>query len=384
MIASILQSRRIQRTTKYVAAWLTFVLLTGCWDSRDIDNLSIIQGVAIDANQQGELELTYQHLIAQKSKKNTYNNITTYNKDSIESASREQAQLVSRTPLYNFIRVVLISDQAIKKTRIDQLLDTFNRSYTLSRKSLVMVVNGTAKEALNKIGTHKETPSFALEALAKNSALNSEIPREISLGEISIHSSQGTDFIIQRLETSGSNHISGAALISGKTHKFTDWLDEKDVSGINWMLGNTKNTIIKTREPETKQLLVYEVEDVQSKIIPHLHEQELSFAVRIKTGIKLSENSVISAELLKEPFILTAKEAAQAEIKQTVLQALNKLQKEMKADVAGFGTRVKVKYPAYWDLVKQNWPETFNQIPVDVQTEVQIDRTGAYTKGAGM
>ncbi|MBT2291703.1 Ger(x)C family spore germination protein [Paenibacillus albidus] len=383
MNSFIFRFRRILRTRKCVAAWIVCALLTGCWDSRDINNLSIIQGVAIDTNQQGELKLTYQHLIAQKSKRNMYSNITTFNKDSIESASREQAQLVSRTPLYNFIRVVLISDQAIKKTRIDQLLDTFNRSYTLSRKSLVMVVEGNAKEALNKIGTHKETPSIALEELANNSALNSKIPREISLGEICIHSSQGTDFIIQRLETSESNRISGAALVSGETKKFADWLDEKDVTGINWMLGKTKGSIIATEEPDTKQLLVFEVENVQSKIIPHLHKQDLSFTVRIKAGIKLSENSVISADLLKEPFIRTAKEAAQAEIKQTVLQSLNTLQKEKKADVAGFGTRVKVKYPAYWDLVKQNWQVTFNQIPIDVQAEVQIERTGAYTKGEG-
>jgi spore germination protein len=384
MISFILQSRRIPRIRKCVAAWIICALLTGCWDSRDINNLSIIQGVAIDTNQQGELKVTYQHLIPQKSKRNTYSNITTSSKDSIESASREQAQLVSRTPLYNFIRIVLISDQALKKTRIDQLLDTFNRSYTLSRKALVMVVKGNANEALNKIGTHKEMPSFALEALAKNSPLDSKIPHQISLGEISIHSSQGTDFIIQRLETGESNHISGAALVSGKTKKFTDWLEEKDVSGINWMLGKTKGSIIKTEEPGSKQLLVFEVEDVQSKIIPHLHKQELSFTVRIKTGIKLSENSVISADLLEEAFIRTAKKAARDEIKQTVLQALNKLQKEMKADVTGFGTKVKVKYPAYWDLVKQNWQDTFNQIPIDIQTEVQIERTGAYTKGEGV
>ncbi|MNI91265.1 hypothetical protein D3C73_1488960 [compost metagenome] len=55
----------------------------------------------------------------------------------------------------------------------------------------------------------------------------------------------------------------------------------------------------------------------------------------------------------------------------------------MRADVVGFGTKVKVNYPAYWDRVKENWQDTFSQIPIDVQAEVQIERTGAYTKGEG-
>ncbi|MCE3200011.1 Ger(x)C family spore germination protein [Paenibacillus sonchi] len=382
MIVFSFRSHRIVPVRKCIAVCIACAFLTGCWDSKEIDKLSIIQGVAIDTNQD-MLELTYQHLIAQKSQKNTYTNVTTLNKDSIQAASRDQAKLVSHTPLYNFIRLVLISDQALKNTRIDQLLDTFTRSYKPSRKSLVMIVKGNAKEALNKLGKHKDMPSFDLEELAANSVLNSKIPRKIRLGEISIHISQGTDFIIQRLETNESNHLSGAALVSGKTKKFADWVNEEDVTGINWIQGRSKGSIIKVEDPKTKQHMVFEVEDVHSKLIPRVNGKDLSFTVRIKTDIKLNETSVISAELLKEPFIRSAKETVEDEIRRMVLQSLSKLQKELRADVAGFGTKVKVNYPAYWDQVKDNWQDTFSEIPVNVQVKVQIERTGAYTKGAG-
>ncbi|WP_025674312.1 Ger(x)C family spore germination protein [Paenibacillus polymyxa] len=383
MISYGLLFRRTLWVQKCFAAWIVCTLLTGCWDSREIDNLSIIQGVAIDTDQQDMLELTYQHLIAQKSRKNMYRNVTTFNKDSIQSASREQAKQVSRAPLYSFIRLILISDQAIQKRRIDQLLDTFTRSYKPSRKSLVMIVKDNAKEALNKMGKHQEIPSIDLEALAKNSNLNSKIPYRITLGEISTHISQGADFLIQCLETGGGNHFSGAALIRGKTKKFAYWLDEEDVIGINWMLGKTKGSIIRTESSKSNQSMVFEVEDVHTKLIPHLNGQDLSFTVRIKTDIKLNESTVNSEDFLKESFIQTAKQEAQDEIKQTVSQSLNTLQKEMRADVVGFGTKVKVNYPAYWDRVKENWQDTFSQIPIDVKAKVQIERTGAYSKEEG-
>lgn len=149
------------------------------------------------------------------------------------------------------------------------------------------------------------------------------------------------------------------------------------------MLGKTKGSIIRIESSKSNQSVVFEVEDVHTKLIPHLNGQDLSFTVRIKADIKLNESTVNSEDFLKESFIQTAKQEAQDEIKYNVSQSLNTLQKEMRADVVGFGTKVKVNYPAYWDRVKENWQDTFSQIPIDVKAEVQIERTGAYTKGEG-
>lgn len=382
MAAFIFRSRRIRLLQKCIAGWMACAVLAGCWDSREIEDLSIILGVAIDMDQD-MLELTYQHLIAQKKQENAYTNITTLYGDSIQYASREQAKQVARAPLYNFIRLVLISDQALRKWRIDQLLDTYNRSYKTSRNSVVMVVKGSAKEALAKMGKHKDIPSVDLRDLAKNSALNEKIPPKITLGDISIRISQGADFLIQRLDTGeGGNRLTGAALISGQTKKFAGWLDEEDISGINWMLGNTEGTVVKAEDPRTNHAMVFEVDKVKRKLIPRANGQDISFTVRIKTALNLNENRVVSVDLLKEPFLQTAREAAQEEIKESVLRSLSKLRKE-KADVAGFRTKIKTDYPEAWDRVKNNWPDTFSQIPIDVLVDAEVRQTGAYSKGAG-
>jgi spore germination protein len=357
------------------------VLLTGCWDSREIEDLSIILGVAIDMDQD-RLKLTYQHLISQRKEKSEYINVTTYDETSIQNASREQAKKVARAPLYNFIRLILISDEVLRKTRIDQLLDTYTRSYKPSRNSVIMVVKGSAKKALTKVGKHKDMPSVDLRDLAQNSALNAKIPVRMTLGEVSIQTSQGADLLIQRLDTGkGGNQLGGAALISGRTKKFAGWLDEDDVSGVNWMLGHTKGTVVKTKHPRTNQTMVLEVNEVKSKRTPHVQGQDISFTVLIKTTLKLNEIRVETADFLKEPFLLTAKEVVQDEIKETVLRSISKLLRERKADVVGLRKSVKVKYPATWDRVKNNWPDTLHQMPIDVRVVAEIERTGAYSKG---
>ncbi|WP_243208205.1 MULTISPECIES: Ger(x)C family spore germination C-terminal domain-containing protein [unclassified Paenibacillus] len=42
-----------------------------------------------------------------------------------------------------------------------------------------------------------------------------------------------------------------------------------------------------------------------------------------------------------------------------------------------------MNYPAYWDQVKENWQDTFSEIPINVKAKVQIERTGAYSKEEG-
>lgn len=382
MVRNVTRYRRIMVLQKYLVIWLACTLLTGCWDSREIDELSIILGVAID-KEQDMISLTYQHLIARESENNSYSNVTTTNHDSIMTASREQAKQVSRAPLFNFIRLILISDVAVKENRIDELLDSYIRSYKPSRKAVVIIVKGNAREALDKLGKHQELPSIALEELANNNTLNSKIPRRTTLGELSIHISQNSDFLIQRLNMANGNILSGAALINGKTKKFEDWVEDEEVVGINWLLGKTESNILLTKEPETNKRVVFEVDKVQSKLVPRLQGQEFSFLVRIKTDLKVNETFDLTSDLLKEPFLHSARKAAEEEIINKVRYSLAKMQKERKADIAGFGAKLKVKYPDYWDRVKKNWSDNFSEVPIEIQVKAEIKRTGAYIKGDG-
>ncbi|WP_010271612.1 Ger(x)C family spore germination protein [Paenibacillus senegalensis] len=382
MIYSIFRSGNIPLLRKCAVVWIVCALLSGCWDSREIEELSVVLGVAIDVDQD-ILQLTYQHLIAQRNNENEFTNITTVSEDSIQSASREQAKQVAHAPLYNFIRLILISDQALTNWRIDQLLDPFIRSYKPSRNSVVMVIEGSAKDALKNVGKHKDLPSVNLRDISKNSHSNAKIPEKITLGEVSIRVSQGADFVIQRVHANSSNRVAGGALINGKTKKFAGWLSGEEVSGINWMLGNTKGTVIKAEAKGTNHMMTFEVDSVRSTLTPYVKGEDISFTLHIKTCLNMNESRAAAADFLKESFLQAAKKAVQEEIKETVHRSLNKLQKKEKADVIDFRTKLKVNHPKTWDRVKDNWPEMFSKIPVEVLVDVEVERTGAYSKGVG-
>jgi len=56
--------------------------------------------------------------------------------------------------------------------------------------------------------------------------------------------------------------------------------------------------------------------------------------------------------------------------------ALKKTQQEYSSDIFGFGVEVHKYHPQYWKKVKKNWDDIFSTLPVELQVDAKIRRTG--------
>ncbi|MCY9341012.1 spore gernimation protein GerC, partial [Bacillus haynesii] len=59
-------------------------------------------------------------------------------------------------------------------------------------------------------------------------------------------------------------------------------------------------------------------------------------------------------------------------VKQLVEQITEKMQKEYKADLAGFGDEVRIQYPSLWRKLKKNWDEVFTEIPIQYDVNITM------------
>ena len=58
----------------------------------------------------------------------------------------------------------------------------------------------------------------------------------------------------------------------------------------------------------------------------------------------------------------------------TRLEAALKRLQSWGADCAGLGARAAMSHPARWERVKEEWPERFRQLPIEVSVNVRINR----------
>jgi spore germination protein len=178
------------------------------------------------------------------------------------------------------------------------------------------------------------------------------------------------------LSADGQVKFAGAAVIDGKTHKMTGTLNEEELEGVTWITGKGKGGVVKSFEKETGQPIIYEIETMKSSIIPRVKGNNISFDVNIESVGRLSENWVVSGDTFKNEFLKNAEKSTEKEVKRLVGNALKKMQKEYKVDVAGFGNRLRIEHPKVWKKVKKDWDQIFSEAPINYDVKITINDYG--------
>ncbi|MTI66371.1 MAG: Ger(x)C family spore germination protein [Firmicutes bacterium] len=227
----------------------------------------------------------------------------------------------------------------------------------------------------------EDIPSFKLLTMGENVKRTSRIPPIMTLGGMSKKMAAKSSFIMQRIVPHKDDIIlAGAAIIKGKTNKMLGFLGKEETEGLNWLSGKGKGGIVEAIDKETKEMIIYEIKNIKSKMIPKVENGEISFDVKIESEGKLSEDWLVTSDAFDEKFIKRAEKTIEDEVMILVNKAIEKTQKEFKVDVSGFGKILSIKYPKVWEEVKDNWDETFSDVPINVDLKIYIRTFGKKGK----
>jgi spore germination protein len=372
----MLQLRRIAFVT------CIFLLLSGCWDSRDIDQISFIVGSAFDKapdgisdNKKNRVKLTIQSIshtpsdTESSNSKQKYQNISGIGDSKLEII--RQFALKSEHPgIGSHLKVTIISEKLLRDMNLQQLLSFHERTYEVRDSCIMLISKGVAANAL-KISA--EVPSFELVGISANRYKTANLLPPMTHGKLQSLMEANTSFIVQTIQTHQKEiKFNGGALIKGDTKKLVGLLNEKEVKGLNWITGNIKGGIVKAKDPKTKGLLLYDITSVKNEIIPHIIKDHISFNVNIETKGRLNEDWVLAGNAFSNKFINRAELAIKAEIEKEISQTLKKLQKEYHIDAAGFGEQLRIHYPNQWKQMEKNWDKQFGEVPIKYQVKITI------------
>lgn len=173
-----------------LAMILVFLALTpsGCWDRRELDNLSIMMAAGIDkAKTGGKIALTTQILKPAEARAPTGGMggvgggspeavwVTTSTGQTIFEAVRNFNFKIDRRPFWSHMRILIIGED-MARDGVAPLLDWFERYHESRRLIWVMVAKGEAKEVLAAGHEQEKIPAMAIERLLRNSNFTSMVP----------------------------------------------------------------------------------------------------------------------------------------------------------------------------------------------------------------
>ncbi|MED4286663.1 Ger(x)C family spore germination protein [Priestia megaterium] len=378
------------------------VPLAGCWSSHEIEERSLGVGVALDKGKESMIEKefdeqgggyarknlitsTYQLITPQVASSTTkqggpqqksYVNVSETG-DSAFQMLRELS-LRSDTPLTSpHMKVMVIGEALARSYSLEQLVDQSLRDNDFRPSCLMFISKGRASDTLES-KTAGEIPAFRLSAMVENAYRTTRILPPMPLIKLESKIQSRSSFLLQNVvSANGEIKFAGAGIIKGKTNKMIGFLNEEELDGLTWIIGKGKGGLVKSFDKKTGQLIVYEIESMKSHIQPHVKGNNISFDVHIESVGRLSESWITSGSTFNNQFLQNAQKTSEKKVKHLVRNTVEKMQKEYQVDVAGFGNRLRIKHPRVWMRVKENWDQTFSEVPINYDVKLMIKDYGA-------
>lgn len=388
-----------KRAPKFLIMLAVLVVITGCWSRREIEDLGMTIGAAVDIGEETKIEeafeeqggnyekrnvltLTYQvvqpgqsggPVVTGGGQKN-YKNISVTG-DSFYEVTREIPLMRGRPIFGQHYKVIVISDKVARQVSMKHLFDFFIREQEFRPSCLVLICKGEAKQALD----HKDKsdfPSTRLLAMTNNQYRSSRILPPVSLSKLLPEINSSSTFLLQNVITAdGEIKFAGAAVIYGKTGKLIGFLKEEELEAVNWLSGKVEGGVVKSYDEDTGQTIVYELTSLKTKIRPHLNKGRISFDIEMdsegRLGERWNEGDDFDSHSMKQIEKNTTRQMSKR-----IDELLNKAQKEYRADVIGLSEYVRIYYPRTWEKIKSNWDDVFAEAEIRYQIKAKVKEFG--------
>jgi spore germination protein KC len=375
------------------------VILTGCWDKRELNTVGIVYAVGLEKDRiSGKILCTTQVIRAAALKKESGSKqssveIVTGTGDTVFEAIRNILMKFDRKLIFSHNKVIVI-DEDLAKEGVFPILDFFARYYEIRHvDSIVIAKPKKVREILGVEDGIANIQGVYLEDIIDNGRFNSKVARS-NLAEFLKRSlSNGINPVSGVMETIEQPNLpiekkegkstTGVKLLGTavfKLDKLIGYLNPDETRGFNWIIGDVKGGVINIHSlKDPNKLVSINIKKSKSSIKPEIIDGKISFNIEIKEAGDIAEvedSTDISDLKVMEELQNQQKKIIEDEIK----IALDKIQKILPSDILGFGRAFSKKYPKVWKDIKKDWDIIFPTVQYTVNVDVKLVRPGLMFK----
>ncbi|MCU6795636.1 Ger(x)C family spore germination protein [Paenibacillus sp. WQ 127069] len=382
-------SRTIRRL---FAGGLFVLLLTGCWDRRELNELGILSGIAIDKvgqQYQVSVQVVVPDEVSSRARKGSAP-VTMYKATAptLFEAFRKLTETSPRKIYTAHIRVLVLSEP-IAKDGIAKVLDILVRNPESRIDYFVMVARKTSAEKVLKV----LTPLDNIPAEALYHSLDTASKEWAPITKVTVDKltdqlmSKGINPVLPGITISENGRSDNKAedidppvklnysgLAAFNNDKLIGWLSTNEGKGYNYIRNNVQSTVGNIKCPDGKMIsleIIHSHTDVKSfmeDVNPHIE-------VQLKMDVNIGEVTC-DIDLTEPKTVEKLQKEAERELETLMKKSVAVMQKKYKVDIFGFGQVIYNSNPKLWKSMEKDWDERFTDLKVLYKTKVNIRDIG--------
>jgi len=368
------------------------LLLSGCWNSREVNDLAIITAAGLDLNEDGHIELSVKIYLTSSSSDSAGSQMSGQpdgNKGTsvvrsvtginmADAASRLQKK-ISRKVFWGQTDVFLFGER-MARAGLEEPLDFLLRHTASRERAHVFVSESTAKNVLLLSPPIERSVADTLIAMAeKQTGLNITM---MDLAQMLISKSKAAVLPIV-LITSGQGeqesfpYIQGVAAI--KNGRMIGQMNENATRGVMWLRNEIRQATVTVSPEQSDGYVSLHLHRNHTRLIPKIEGGRWIMTVRITGQDDVVENTT-DLDLSVPDHIGKVEKELEKVVNTRVKMALELAQKEYNADIFQFADTFYRKYPKIWEANADRWDEIFPEVEVRLETDMRIARPGLIGK----
>lgn len=386
---------------------LSMLVLSGCWDRAELQDLDIVSAIGID---KGSDEVDNRYMVTVQvinegqiagspgqSGGKEISPVTSYTAtgSTVAEALRKIGPKIPQELFYPHIQLMVIGEELAKETGIRDMFDWLERDSQFRTLFPILVVkNNTAKNVLKILTSLEPIPSAkivgGLESTQKTwgefvSTRADKVIKQLA-GNAAILT--GVQIIgdpdkgnslknVQQISPATELEIKGLGVF--KKGKLQKWLEGDEARGAMLINDEVTKTVVDLNCNKKKKGLSIDMMRSKTKIKAKLKNNKPIIYITVRSEGHISEVHC-PIDLSKHKVIEKLEEEMEVELKEEIFLALKAAQKE-KSDIFRFGETINREDPKLWKKIKNQWDdELFPETEVNVKVQSFIRRSGLRTK----
>lgn len=374
---------------------LSCVLLSGCWDRIEINDLAIVLATGIDY-EEGKVQLTSQIFVPRKAgggdssgsggSPSGVTMIRTAEGRTIAEALNRLQRKVPRNMFWGHCEVIIISEQAGKRG-IREYIDFFLRYPQFREHAYVFSSEKAAKDILALLDPLERSSAESLREMA-----NLKLGTRVTALELakSIEGPSSSAILSRMLvlppepdqdKLTTTPYVKGLSLYN--KDRYVKTVKEPMSVGVLLLAKELNNIIMPVEFKPLEGSFSIRLIEIKTALKPRIVNQHWSMKVDIQTNGEVVLNTTDAN--LTDPAVLTKLEQEwSAKLTSLAYDAIDLSQKELRSDFFKFAVEFRRYYPKQWKKQEKNWETLYPELDVEVKVDAHVVRTGKSTGPQGI